>query len=125
MFRVTDKSTNNGNTTLHITVNSSKNHELLELLLEQIPVSTQLMKLKNSDGSTLLQVAAIVGYTKAANILVTRDRDLLIAKDNKDQTPLAIALSNMHTETFGVCLITSIQEQRIILCLLVQMVTSC
>ncbi|PWA81850.1 ankyrin repeat-containing domain-containing protein [Artemisia annua] len=96
MFRVTDKSTNNGNTTLHITMNSCKNHELL--LLEQIPMSTQLMKLKNSDGSTLLQVAAIVGYTKAANILVTRDRDLLIAKDNKDQTPLAIALSNMHTE---------------------------
>ena len=57
------------------------------------------MKLKNSDGSTLLHVAAIVDNTKAVNILVARDRDLLITKDNKDQIPLAIALSNMHTET--------------------------
>ncbi|PWA75144.1 ankyrin repeat-containing domain, PGG domain protein [Artemisia annua] len=94
------KITNNGYTILHIAVNSGKNHELLELLLGQIPVNQQLVELKNnSDGSTLLHVAAIVGNTKAVNILAARDRDLLIAKDNKDQTPLAISLSNMHTET--------------------------
>ncbi|GKD05371.1 ankyrin repeat-containing domain, PGG domain protein, partial [Tanacetum coccineum] len=51
-----------------------------------IPVSTQLVELKNSDGSTLLHVAAIVGNTRAVNILVSRARALLIMKDNKDQT---------------------------------------
>ncbi|PWA94694.1 Ankyrin repeat-containing protein [Artemisia annua] len=73
MFRVTDKITNNGNTILHIAVNSGKSHELLELLLGQIPVNKQLVELKNSDGSTLLHVAAIVGNSKAVNILVARD----------------------------------------------------
>ncbi|PWA59006.1 Ankyrin repeat-containing protein [Artemisia annua] len=93
-------------------------------IFQQASVSTQLVELNNSDGSTLLHVAAIVDNTKAVNILVARDRDFLITKENKDQIPLAIALSNMHTETLGVCLITSIQEQRRILCLLVQMVIS-
>ncbi|GJW35691.1 ankyrin repeat-containing domain, PGG domain protein [Tanacetum coccineum] len=79
MFRVTDRITNNGNTILHIAVNSSKNHELLELLLEQLPV--------------------------------VRDRDLLITKDNKDQTPLAIALSNMHTE-ISWCLLNHVNTRR-------------
>ncbi|GJW66381.1 ankyrin repeat-containing domain, PGG domain protein, partial [Tanacetum coccineum] len=68
MFRVTDKITKNGNTILHIAVNSGKSHELLEILLEQIPVSTQLVELKNLDGSTLLHVAAIVRNAKAVNL---------------------------------------------------------
>ena len=70
------------------------------------------MELKNSDGSTLLHVATTVDNTKAINILVAKERDLLITKDNMDQIPLAIVISNMYTETLGVCLITSIQEQR-------------
>nr|KAJ0198105.1 hypothetical protein LSAT_V11C700357620 [Lactuca sativa] len=44
-------------------------------------------------------VAAIVGNTEAAKILVARDPHLLFAKDNEGHTPLAIALSNMHTQT--------------------------
>nr|KAJ0196482.1 hypothetical protein LSAT_V11C700357860 [Lactuca sativa] len=53
----------------------------------------------NSDGSTLLHVAAIIGNTEAADILVTRNHELLLAKDNKGQTPLDLAFSHMHTET--------------------------
>ncbi|CAI9293225.1 unnamed protein product [Lactuca saligna] len=68
---VVDKITNKGNTTLHVAV----------------------------DGSTLLHVAAIIGNTEAADNLVARNHELLLAKDNKGQTPLDLAFSHMHTET--------------------------
>ncbi|CAI9293226.1 unnamed protein product [Lactuca saligna] len=68
---VIDKITNNGNTALHVAV----------------------------DGSTLLHVAAIIGNTEAADILMARYPDLLLTEDNEGQTPLALALSNMHKET--------------------------
>ncbi|KAL7591720.1 hypothetical protein Lser_V15G32866 [Lactuca serriola] len=96
---VIDKITNNGNTALHIAVGATKKADLLQKLLEKIPENTQLLDLRNSDGSTLLHVAAIVGNTEAADILVGRNRDLLLAKDNEGHTPLAVALSNMHTQT--------------------------
>ncbi|XP_023729818.1 uncharacterized protein LOC111877530 [Lactuca sativa] len=96
---VIDKITNNGNTALHVAVGATKKADLLQKLLEKTPENTQLLDLRNSDGSTLLHVAAIVGNTQAADILVGRNPDLLFAKDNEGHTPLAIALSNMHTET--------------------------
>ncbi|CAH1448937.1 unnamed protein product [Lactuca virosa] len=99
MVTVIDKITNNGNTALHVAVGASKKPEFLEKLLERIPENTQLMDLRNSDGSTLLHVAAIIGNTEAADILVAREPDLLLAKDNEGQTPLALALSNMNTQT--------------------------
>ncbi|GKA71697.1 ankyrin repeat-containing domain, PGG domain protein [Tanacetum coccineum] len=51
-------------------------------------------------GSTLLHVAAIVGNTDAANILVEINHDLLFSKDKEGQTPLSRALSNTHTDTY-------------------------
>ncbi|XP_023729826.1 ankyrin repeat-containing protein ITN1 [Lactuca sativa] len=96
---VIDKITNNGNTALHVAVGTSKKLEFLEKLLEKIPENTQLMDLRNSDGSTPLHVAAIIGNTEAVGILVARNPELLLAKDKKDLTPLALALSNMHTDT--------------------------
>ncbi|XP_023735889.1 uncharacterized protein LOC111883801 [Lactuca sativa] len=96
---VMDKITNNGNTLLHVAVGISKNSKLLEILLERLPENTQLLDLRNSDGSTLLHVAAIIGNTEAADILVARNPELLFAKDNEGQTPLALALSNMNTQT--------------------------
>nr|KAJ0198084.1 hypothetical protein LSAT_V11C700360760 [Lactuca sativa] len=96
---VIDKITNNGNTALHVAISTSKKLEFLEKMLGLTPENTQLMNVRNSDGSTLLHVAAIIGNTEAAKILVERNPDLLLAKDNVGHTPLAIALSNMHTET--------------------------
>ncbi|XP_023736002.2 ankyrin repeat-containing protein NPR4 isoform X2 [Lactuca sativa] len=96
---VMDKISNNGNTTLHVAVGTSKDGKFFEKLLEKIPQNTQLIDVTNSDGSTLLHVAAIIGNTEAADILVEINPDLLLAKDKEGQTPLALALSNMHTET--------------------------
>ena len=107
----TDKITNNGNTALHVAVGSSINsHELLETLLEMTPAEIKLLDLKNSDGSTLLHVAAIVGNTKAVDILVRRDPELLLAKDNEGHTPLALSLSNVHSET-SQCLVNHIRAK--------------
>ncbi|XP_023731470.1 uncharacterized protein LOC111879232 isoform X1 [Lactuca sativa] len=96
---VTDKITNNGNTALHAAVGSFRGREFLEKLLEKIPENTQLTNIRNSDGSTLLHVAAISGNNETADILVARDPHMLLAKDKEGQTPLALALSNMHTHT--------------------------
>ncbi|CAH1419766.1 unnamed protein product [Lactuca virosa] len=96
---VTDKITNNGNTALHAAVGTSQGREFLEKLLEKIPENTQLTNIRISDGSTLLHVAAISGNTETADILMARDPDLLLVKDKEGQTPLALALSNMHTQT--------------------------
>ncbi|GJX35219.1 ankyrin repeat-containing domain, PGG domain protein [Tanacetum coccineum] len=91
----TDKITINGDTSLHVAVGShTKNPKFLEKLLEMIPEENS--NVQNSDGSTPLHVAAIVGNTEAANVLVRRNPELLFAKDNKGHTPLAISLSNSH-----------------------------
>ncbi|XP_076907283.1 uncharacterized protein LOC143563675 [Bidens hawaiensis] len=97
---VTDKIAINGNTVLHLVVGITKGWYILEKMLEMVPEGSTLLGMRNSEGSTLLHVAAIVGNTQAAKILVRKNQDLLYAKDNEGQTPLARALSNMHTETY-------------------------
>ncbi|KAJ0756599.1 putative ankyrin repeat-containing domain-containing protein [Helianthus annuus] len=98
-----DKIAINGNTALHVAVGTTKNKEFLKKMLKMdMQNSDTMLKLdmKNSDGSTLLHVAAIVGNTEAAELLVETDRELLYTTDKEDQTPLARALSNMHTNTY-------------------------
>ncbi|GKA08345.1 ankyrin repeat-containing domain, PGG domain protein [Tanacetum coccineum] len=91
-----EKMTNNGNAALHVAVGSStKYYQFLKKLLEKIPAENTLWDVRNSDGSTLLHVAAIVGNTKAANILLKRNPDLLLAEDKEGHTPLAISLYNL------------------------------
>ncbi|PWA99863.1 ankyrin repeat-containing domain, PGG domain protein [Artemisia annua] len=96
-----DKLTNNGNTVLHVAVGSStkNHHELLEKLLEMTPEENTLLDLVNSDGSSLLHVAAIGGHIKPINMLVERNPELLLATDNEGHTPLALSISNMHIKT--------------------------
>ncbi|KAL7591310.1 hypothetical protein Lser_V15G32831 [Lactuca serriola] len=95
---VTDKITNNNNTALHVAVGSTESLDLLEKMLEWTQGNT-LVDVRNSDGSTLLHVAAIVGNTEATDILMKRNPNLLFVKDNEGRSPLAVALSNMHGET--------------------------
>ncbi|CAH1451170.1 unnamed protein product [Lactuca virosa] len=100
VITVTDKITKNGNTALYVAVGGTNKPEFLERLLEVTPnINTQLLDMQNSDGSTLLHVAAIVGNNEAVDILVERNSDLLLAKDSEGRTPLALALSNMNTQT--------------------------
>ncbi|KAL8239945.1 hypothetical protein R6Q59_016512 [Mikania micrantha] len=96
-----DQITINGNTALHVAVSIGKNREFLEKMLNLATKYNQpSLDMQNSEGSTPLHVAAIVGNTEAAKMLVERDQNLLYAQDHESQTPLDRALSNMHTDTY-------------------------
>ncbi|KAK9073670.1 hypothetical protein SSX86_006264 [Deinandra increscens subsp. villosa] len=98
--KVTDRITINGNTALHLAVGTTKMRDILEKMLEMAPEGNTILDMKNSEGSTLLHVAAIVGNTEAAKILVGKNQHLLSTKDKEGHTPLARALSNMHSNTY-------------------------
>ncbi|XP_076957165.1 uncharacterized protein LOC143632561 [Bidens hawaiensis] len=97
--KVIDKITINGNTALHVAVGTTKNMEFIEQMLNLGAQENPQLDMQNSEGRTLLHVAAIVGNLDAAMILVEKNHELLFAKDNKGHTPLARALTNMHTDT--------------------------
>ncbi|KAD6454893.1 hypothetical protein E3N88_09599 [Mikania micrantha] len=73
-----DKITINGNTALHVAVGtSSNNKEFFEKMLNLATKDNQpSLDMRNSEGSTLLHVVAVVGNTEAAKMLVGRNRDL-------------------------------------------------
>ncbi|KAL8222923.1 hypothetical protein R6Q57_020322 [Mikania cordata] len=58
-----------------------------------------LTKIKNKKGSTVLHIAAIVGNTKAAELLVEKNKELLHIKDDQGKTPLIKAYENMRLHT--------------------------
>nr|XP_043619860.1 ankyrin repeat-containing protein ITN1-like [Erigeron canadensis] len=108
--KLMEKITINGDTVLHVAVCfSTANHEILRYLLSKIPEEKSLSDLVNSDGSTLLHVAAIVGNTEAAKILLEKSTDLLLVEDKDGHTPLALSLSNIHPNTSR-CLIDEIKN---------------
>ncbi|KAI3701373.1 hypothetical protein L6452_26392 [Arctium lappa] len=104
--KVTDSISINGNTALHVAVacHTVKNRFLERMLDLAEPGESRrrLLDVRNSDGSTLLHLAASLGNTNAAIILVTRDRGLLFAKDNEDCTPLDLLHScgPKNTDTY-------------------------
>ncbi|PWA82718.1 ankyrin repeat-containing domain, PGG domain protein [Artemisia annua] len=105
-----DELTHNGNTVLHVAVGSStKNHKLLKELLGMTP-KEKLLDIINSDGSSPLHVVAIGDNIEAVNLLVERNPELLLAKDNEGHTPLALSVSNMHTKTSR-CLFEHMKEK--------------
>ncbi|KAD6454880.1 hypothetical protein E3N88_09586 [Mikania micrantha] len=95
-----DRITINGNTALHMAVGVSNNKCFLRKMLNLARKDNQqALDMRNSEGSTLLHVAAIVGNTNAAKMLVERNQNLLYEKDNEGQTPLDRAVSNMQAHT--------------------------
>ncbi|KAD6452964.1 hypothetical protein E3N88_07669 [Mikania micrantha] len=96
-----DKITITSNTALHVAVGTGKNRKFLKRMLKLATKDNQQsLDMRNSEGSTLLHVAAIVGNTEATKMLVERNPDMLYEKDNEGQTPIDRALSNMHTDTY-------------------------
>ncbi|KAL8209302.1 hypothetical protein R6Q57_006034 [Mikania cordata] len=96
-----DKITITSNTALHVAVGTGKNRKFLKRMLNLVTKDNQQsLDMRNSEGSTLLHVAAIVGNTEATKMLVERNPDMLYEKDNEGQTPIDRALSNMHTDTY-------------------------
>ncbi|KAD6454883.1 hypothetical protein E3N88_09589 [Mikania micrantha] len=96
-----DKITINGNTALHVAVGTCNNRKFLVNMLN-LATKDDLpsLDMRNSEGSTPLHVAAIVGNTEAARLLLEKNNDLLFEKDNDGRMPVARALSNMYKDTF-------------------------
>ncbi|KAL8239394.1 hypothetical protein R6Q59_015961 [Mikania micrantha] len=96
-----DKITINGNTALHVAVGTCNNRKFLKHMLDlAIHDKQKSLNTKNSEGSNLLHVAAIVGNKEAARLLLEKNNDLLFEKDNDGRMPVARALSNMYKDTF-------------------------
>ncbi|GJY60664.1 ankyrin repeat-containing protein ITN1-like protein [Tanacetum coccineum] len=98
-LKVSTKITINGNTALHVAVGTTKNMEFIKKMFTLVKEKGELLE-KNADGSTLLHVAAIVGNTEAAKMLVEKETDLLFDVDKDGRVPLFKAHSNMHTDTY-------------------------
>nr|KAJ0197465.1 hypothetical protein LSAT_V11C700362810 [Lactuca sativa] len=101
----TEAINSDGNTVLHIAVGIGRNILVNEILSLIEP--GQLPNIVNVYGSTALHIAAIVGNTEAATLLIKKDRSLLEIENTKCETPLHKAFQNMHLDTID-CLLKAI-----------------
>nr|GEV90274.1 ankyrin repeat-containing protein [Tanacetum cinerariifolium] len=83
---------------LHLAVGEGKNY-FVQKLLNSIQ-NEELIEEKNIKGQTALHIAALVGNTYAAELLVKKRDNLLYVKDNLGKVPLVIAYSNNQISTF-------------------------
>ncbi|XP_071699601.1 uncharacterized protein [Rutidosis leptorrhynchoides] len=88
-----------GNTALHVAVGIGHNGFVKNLL--QYLSCEDVVGKRKSDGSTALHIAAIVGNTFAADLLVRKYKGLLRVVDHKGDDPLHKAYENMHIDTIG------------------------
>ncbi|CAH1449228.1 unnamed protein product [Lactuca virosa] len=88
---------NDGSTILHIAVGKG-DKGFIQNLISYINVADVLVK-RSSDGSTALHIAAIVGNTYAADLLVKKNKNLLQIKDHKNQEALHKAYEYLHLDT--------------------------
>ncbi|KAI3701569.1 hypothetical protein L6452_26750 [Arctium lappa] len=106
----TEAISDDGNTMLHLAVETGQN-DFVKQLLDFIKDGKDIEK-KNSDGRTALHIAAIVGNKYAAELLVNRRKELVGIADYKAIVPLSSAYYNMKLETFAYLLdVTEIKEQ--------------
>ncbi|XP_076904135.1 uncharacterized protein LOC143559443 [Bidens hawaiensis] len=95
----TEAVNSDGSTILHIAVGRGHNF-LVKKLLSYIN-DEQVLKKRDFDGSTALDIAAIVGNKQAANLLVKKNKMLLRIEDDKGEQPLHKAYEYMHLDTIG------------------------
>ncbi|CAH1449284.1 unnamed protein product [Lactuca virosa] len=94
---ITEAIDSDDNRILHIVVGIGHNSFVSEMLSKI--KDAKLPRMKNKNGSTALHIAAIVGNTEGAKLLIKRNRKLLVTEDNKCETPLHKAFENMHLDT--------------------------
>ncbi|KAJ0800099.1 putative ankyrin repeat-containing domain, PGG domain, ankyrin repeat-containing domain superfamily [Helianthus annuus] len=95
----TEAVTANGNTILHVAVEMGHNYfveKLLEFLADGKDIETQ-----NHKGRTALHIAAIVGNTHTAQLLVKKRKQLLDFKDHNNRSPLHLASANANLDTYA------------------------
>ncbi|KAI7745394.1 hypothetical protein M8C21_012740, partial [Ambrosia artemisiifolia] len=97
-FLVTKAITWDGSTILHMAVGLGHN-DFIEKLCSTYITDDQVLQQRETDGSSALHIAAIVGNTHAADLLVKMNRKLLRIKDKNGMEPLNKAYENMHLDT--------------------------
>ncbi|CAH1449296.1 unnamed protein product [Lactuca virosa] len=95
---ITEPINSDGDTVLHIMVAIDINYFVNEML-SLIEDAKSLPEMKNKNGSTALHIAAMVGNTRAAKLLIKKNKDLLETQDLKLERPLHKAFENMHLST--------------------------
>ncbi|GKB34598.1 ankyrin repeat-containing protein [Tanacetum coccineum] len=97
-IEVTIKINNVDETMLHLAVGDGKNYFVQRLLnsLQEI----QLIEERNIKGQTALHIAALVGNTYAAELLVKKRVNLLYVRDKLGEVPLLTAYSNNQISMF-------------------------
>ncbi|KAJ0016733.1 hypothetical protein Pint_12052 [Pistacia integerrima] len=86
----------NLDTALHAAVGTGMAIDIVKYLLNRM--SPDQMVLKNSDGSTVLSIAAIAGNMEATKLLVKKDESLSGVKNNSGWIPLILAAQNKQEE---------------------------
>ncbi|KAA8525836.1 hypothetical protein F0562_007691 [Nyssa sinensis] len=112
---VTAKISENSNTALHIAVaarmtDKRRGTQFLRMLVEFMP--RKALALKNIDGETALHVAAAVGNTQAAKLLVIKNGELLFIPNNDGWLPLHTAARFGYRETIQYLLSETKDEKR-------------
>ncbi|XP_022027528.1 uncharacterized protein LOC110928805 isoform X1 [Helianthus annuus] len=98
-FAATEAITANGNTILHVAVEMGHNY-FVEKLLEFLEDGKDI-EMKNDKGRTALHIAAVVGNTHAAQLLVQKSSQLLEYKDNNNVLPMHLASANTNLDTYA------------------------
>ncbi|KAD4177946.1 hypothetical protein E3N88_26537 [Mikania micrantha] len=98
-----------GNSIFHVAVAIGRNN-LIKKILSDIDAG-DLTEIKNKKGSTVLHIAAIVGNSYAADLLLNKNINLLHIKDNFGKKPLLKAYENMRLETAYLLLKATIGEK--------------
>ncbi|CAI9262260.1 unnamed protein product [Lactuca saligna] len=95
---ITEAIDSDKNTILHLLVGIGHMNSSVHEVLSKIN-KAELHEMRNKNGSTALHIAAIVGNTEGAKLLIKRNKNLLATEDNKHETPLHKAFENMHLDT--------------------------
>ncbi|KAI3697579.1 hypothetical protein L6452_30672 [Arctium lappa] len=98
---------------LHVAIGTCKNIEFLENLLKEIDRES-LPKLVTNRKLNVLHRAALVGNTKAAEMLVEKNPLLLFIVDNQKYLPIHRAIFGSHENTFLYLLDATKQHIRVI-----------
>ncbi|XAR67191.1 hypothetical protein NMG60_11013659 [Bertholletia excelsa] len=85
-----------GETALHVVVGMGKAIHFVKELVKFMP--KEALSMRNNLGQTALFLAAVVGYTEAATILLKEDPSLLYSRDNYGYLPATTAVyARRHT----------------------------
>lgn len=100
---------NYSETVLHVAVGARNSIFFVKMLLD-CPMENEALLLKNGAGNNALHVAAIVGNTEAAQLLVKKYSDLLYTYGENEKLPVHLAALYSHKDTLEYLISVSEQD---------------